>query len=379
MRPSAIAIPCALSLGACNLLFEHDAGRYVPGVGPVSDGAIADASVVDAEDTGAVADSTPSPCTADAMSDPDNCGSCGHSCLGGDCAGGACQPVAIADGAHPVVNGIWSLAIDGPTAFFTSWCSTAPLFSVPVDGGTVSQLAPGNGFATCGNGLALDPEQVFFGSIDYASNVGSIQSVPRSGGTPTTIVAGLAGRPFFAIDASQVYYLLTWSHVPGVFRIGRDGKDPTMVHPASSVALAIDARSLYVAETGGAIMRMAKDGSSTVVLASSNKPAFLTVDATSAYWSDSSENAVYGVPLAGGAVARLGVGMLPSPNELAVDDRSVYAACSNGVVAAVDKDGTHLRVVASQSGLTISGIAVDDRFVYWGDDDTPSRLWRVAK
>jgi hypothetical protein len=287
--------------------------------------------------------------------------------------------VALVDGAHPVVNGIWDVAIRGSTAFFTSWCASAPVYSVPIDGGVASALAPGNDFATCGVGMAVDDTRVFFGSVDYASNVGSILSVPRNGGTPTTLVAGLAGRPFLAIDGSYVFYLLTWSAVPGVFRMGRDGSGGTTVHPTSSAALAVDDQFLYVAEAFGNIVRMGKDGSSKQLLAGSNKPVDLTVDTTSVYWTDGTENAVYSVPVAGGNVVRLAVGMPQSPNELAVDDRSVYLACAGGVVAGVDKDGTRLRVVASQPGLTISGIAVDDTFIYWGDDDTPSRLWRVAK
>jgi hypothetical protein len=351
MRLPTLALSVALSLAACNVLFDHDAGRYVG----------------------------PAPCTTDAMSDPDNCGACGHSCRGGACVGGACQPVALVDGAHPVVNGIWDVAISGSTAFFTSWCASAPVFSVPVDGGTATALAPGNDFATCGVGMAVDEKLVFFGSVDYASEAGSILFVPRSGGKPTSLVAGLQGRPFLAVDGSHVFYLLTWSTVPGVFRMGRDGSGGTTVHSTSSVALAVDAQFLYVAEAFGNIIRMSKDGSSKQLLAGSNKPVDMTVDATSVYWSDATEKAVYSVPIAGGNVTRLAVGMLQSPNELAVDDRSVYVACAGGGVVAVDKDGTNLRVVASQPELTISGIAVDDTFVYWGNDGTPSGLWRVAK
>src|SRR5438046_9066610 len=39
----------------------------------------------------------PSGC-ADLESDPLNCGRCGHGCRGGDCGGGVCQPIKLAQG-----------------------------------------------------------------------------------------------------------------------------------------------------------------------------------------------------------------------------------------------------------------------------------------
>jgi hypothetical protein len=36
-------------------------------------------------------------CSADASEDPENCGRCGHSCLGGSCSSGICQTFVVAD------------------------------------------------------------------------------------------------------------------------------------------------------------------------------------------------------------------------------------------------------------------------------------------
>jgi hypothetical protein len=75
------------------------------------------------------------PCGAvcvDLSSDPANCGACGHDCLGGGCASGACQPVTVATGGSPGV-----IAIAGATLY---WGDTvADTITVgaasPADGG----------------------------------------------------------------------------------------------------------------------------------------------------------------------------------------------------------------------------------------------------
>ena len=60
-------------------------------------------------DAGTSSDAPTPPCDlAKTDSDPDHCGSCGHSCLGGGCSAGKCQPILI--GADPA-QAIFSVAV----------------------------------------------------------------------------------------------------------------------------------------------------------------------------------------------------------------------------------------------------------------------------
>lgn len=101
-----IAVLVATLLGACVL--GGCGGEFFSGSpGADAGDAGAEASTDGATGDGATGDETaqldaPSrddapgdaPCTG-AQSDPQNCGRCGHDCLGGACMGGACQPVAL--------------------------------------------------------------------------------------------------------------------------------------------------------------------------------------------------------------------------------------------------------------------------------------------
>lgn len=54
-------------------------------------------------------------CDIDLDADPENCGSCGHDCLGGECEQGECQPVAL----HLEGN-LFDLAADEEFVFFST-------------------------------------------------------------------------------------------------------------------------------------------------------------------------------------------------------------------------------------------------------------------
>jgi hypothetical protein len=49
-------------------------------------------------------------------SDPNNCGACGHSCHGGPCAGGQCQPLVVYDSTNARIGAI---AVDTTHVYFT--------------------------------------------------------------------------------------------------------------------------------------------------------------------------------------------------------------------------------------------------------------------
>ena len=83
--------------------------------------------------------------TCGSSSDPSNCGRCGHSCLGGACVAGACQPVVLASeqgdstgGGYYAENGAAlsgpdRIATDGATVFWLDLSGV--VMSIPTAGG----------------------------------------------------------------------------------------------------------------------------------------------------------------------------------------------------------------------------------------------------
>jgi hypothetical protein len=134
-------------------------------------------------------------------SDPDHCGACGHSCLGGACIAGKCAPVVLAsdqgDSAsgvpwYPYVTDIGD-PLEGPDriavdASHVYWLNLrGEVMRVPLSGGAVQRVAstkPGPAW------IALDDRFVYFSTLDA-----EIFRVPKEGGTPVLLVPANAARP----------------------------------------------------------------------------------------------------------------------------------------------------------------------------------------
>jgi hypothetical protein len=106
------------------------------GDGAAADGALCGAAQSFTVQCGPGVDAGPTGC-GDTSSDPNNCGACGHSCLGGACTGGACQPVVLASGVCPT-----SIAVDDANVYFThDVLGTWAVERVAKTGGPVTVLA----------------------------------------------------------------------------------------------------------------------------------------------------------------------------------------------------------------------------------------------
>jgi hypothetical protein len=121
-------------------------------------------------------------CTADTRTDAENCGACGHSCIGGACTNGLCGPVVIA---ADIGGADDDIAVDDTTIFFTTQVNPGyGLSSVAKDGsGTARQLVPFNGAspsASFPGPFALDASYVYF-AIGYEGSAGMLSRVGKDG------------------------------------------------------------------------------------------------------------------------------------------------------------------------------------------------------
>src|SRR3990172_1836857 len=79
-------------------------------------GTTGDAASGDGALDGEAGPCTPSPSFA---TDPRNCGSCGHDCLGGACTAGACEPFALVTFAGGGSDGPYGLFVAGADIYVT--------------------------------------------------------------------------------------------------------------------------------------------------------------------------------------------------------------------------------------------------------------------
>ena len=258
---------------------------YGPCVGEVLPSATDSCTPPAANDAGDAAT-----CVADLQNDPANCGSCGHGCCGGTCKAGVCQPAVLA-----------SVAESSGAA--------------PVE-------------------VGVDDSYVYWSNF-----IGTVQRMPKTGGTPTLFVTlpappngGSKSPVRFAFDATTVYMANAW----GVFSAPKSGGNPTTLHVpdyqhgAGSRSVAVDATYVYWLDVGSnagdtatdALGRMPKGGGSVDTLATFSTdggvtgltPTGLALDASNAYVAATAPDAqsqptapvqtssvVLRIPLAGGA------------------------------------------------------------------------------
>jgi hypothetical protein len=107
--------------------------------------------------------------SANVASDPNNCGACGHSCLGGDCAAGVCLPTIVATS---VGEGVYDVAVDAKRVLWMTatggWGGYGHVYSCPKGpcSSPVSLAAPNT---VMGNLTASDTDA--FVSFSYGSRV----------------------------------------------------------------------------------------------------------------------------------------------------------------------------------------------------------------
>lgn len=349
-------------------------------------------------------------CETNLLTSADNCGACGHSCLGGQCLGGKCQPFQLASASHPSgvavapkdvyftfpsVPAIQRVQRDGkctPAApcpkDFAGTALSDPLAqirgpsAIVSDGTTVwwtnqangtlgKRLATGGAIVNFGPAQSTEPGYVVLagGKIFWTSgfvNGGNTAHVSKANldGTGVTTVAKYAlptttfqGFGGIAADAANVYWA---SQNSGVFRAAFNDAPCTEGATCSAFGssgtaygVAVDAQFVYWTEPGtgagtGTIRRAAKGGGqSTVIATGQDSPKAIAVLGTFVYWGNSAAAGA-----TGGTIRR-------APQVAAQCDA---AACELvATVAAPDA------IVAADDGI------------YWTNNDVNGGVYRLAK
>lgn len=325
-----LASAVVLIPSACSVVLPFDsytAGNRDGDAGPV-DGAI----------TGD--DDATDPC-GDVQTSAAHCGSCGHSCLGDRCIGGQCVASPITTtrpGGYGIdvdaQNVYWSVSFGGNTGgrllrigkdaiggegvvlvetpqprfeprdvkvdgSYVAVLDSAPgngtavVYRVAASGGGVAEIGPGCALDGV-SGLAVATTDIYFASARVSGN--GLYRAAKSGNDCTATVGdGWPGLQQIALDGTTVY--LTQpdaSHPPegSLFALPVGASTPTALAPATVTGawgVLPDGDALLVTTTQGAVLRVAKDGSTTEALSSEVEalPRGLAADATHVYWANS--------------------------------------------------------------------------------------------
>jgi hypothetical protein len=395
MGPAALAVLSGLACAACDDLIHLDSPILARpdaapddaayGAGPDAAGSPGDAGV----------DAAPcamAPCAggcADLTTDGQNCGACGHSCLGGTCGAGRCLPEVLAVGSPA------SLAVDSTDVYWTDavnrTVNRCPIAGCP-DGGETLFVAPdgGAGGEISMGGIAVQSGRVFFAETDFGAGTDTLYSCPTTGcgGDGSALVAewqSTAAPSDVVADANLVYW--TGSASGGgnsVFACpvaGCAGNPSTIAADGLGFVggweLAVGGGTVYLPEPQGGVEACSGScicpefgGTCTNTAGTPYDVSAIAVGASGVYWSETSVNEVFAYPLGppdAGVPAPGVFWTAAAPGDLAVDADDVYFTTTQAGGAiercAIGGCGANPTVVASGLG-GLGSILVDAHRIY---------------
>ncbi len=249
----------------------------------------------------------------DLSTDARNCGQCGHSCLGGTCAAGVCQPFTVVSGVPDV------------------------------------------------SAIAVDATFLYYAQHTAAN----ISKVPLAGGAPVLVYDTTKAPHDLVLHVDRVYWADQLEI--GLYVFGAPS-GVTKAYTGGVHAIAWTADGLYGVTNAG-IEDVSLDLAGTVQSLTNTgaSPAIVT-DATHAYWSAGKE--IRRVPLGGaqGAIEAVVTGLSADPTSMAIDGTRVYWTTGAAVETAVIAAGTGWPIVKLVSGeTTTAALELDATRLYWVD------------
>jgi len=352
-------------------------------------------------------------CETNLDMDPLNCGACGHSCLGGDCKLGKCEPFQLASTSQPS-----GLAVDKTHVYFTS-PSLGNIGRVQRDGKCMPIAPCPQAFVGAGAGdpltgqtrgptaIVSDGTNVYWTADAAGIVVKRAAALPP--GAMTTLGPAVSTNPgYLALGGGKLWWTTgfgTTDPSPHLRTANPDGTALTTVAnyqtPVSTFkgrgGVATDATSVYWASENGGVYHAAfndpvcNEGTITApackAYGSASSPYGVAVDDSFVYWTEPSSGTVKKAPKAGGQSSFIATNQ-DLPQAIAVLDTFVYwgNASTTGATA-----GTIRR--APQAAATCVGVACEhvadvaapdsiiaaDDGLYWVNDNISGGVFRLAK
>jgi hypothetical protein len=317
-----------------------------------------------------------------------DCGACGHSCLGGACAGGQCQPVTLG-----TLTG--RLAVDATNVYVASG---QHIFSCSINGacgaGTVIYTVSNNlnGLEAVVTPLPPSPYSPFVYTAELGSDCSFsfFAQIKKSNNMATGVADSVLVSPnALAFDAVNSWvYILDW--FPGeLYRVKPDGSQQSVVLSGIGVGnayeIAVDSTNVYVPEyqKGNILYSSLTTPALQVAMNGLANPSGVyssgsTVWAT-AVGATPGTGAIYTCPINTNCGTPTPVAAAQDgPGDIVVDASNAYWGNNQTATimrCAIGGCGGNPTPIASGTGTYVS-LAQDSVAIYWTDK---SGLYKVAK
>jgi hypothetical protein len=298
------------------------------------------------------------------QTDPNNCGTCGHSCGTEACVDGVCGSTVIATNQANA----YAIAADDVNVYWTTTGADSSVVQAPVGGGGATVLfSSANDYPAA---LAVLSGQVFFTD---EIQPGSVSRVPIGGGASVPVASNLdypgalvasGGTLFFTEnDFSSMTGGTIASTAPGGGSITSIANGQSF---GQTTSLAVAAGSIYWTTYSDVLVAPVGGGTPTT-LVSQTYPYAVAADATNVYWgSGLNGGVVLQQAINGGSPVTLATNQY-YPNSVAVDGGSVYWSTGQGATGTVMKiaigGGTAVTLASNQD--VPQGLALNSTRVFW--------------
>jgi hypothetical protein len=338
-------------------------------------------------------DAPVSPC-GDTTASAANCGRCGHSCLGGSCVDGGCQPFAIvaADAgvapARIVVDDTYLYWTDSFNNTVTRTDKTTGASVVLQDIGSTVEPYP----------IAVDDTNLYWGDAL------GILWCPKSGCALNSHMAAGEYRlapVAIAVDDAGVYWTEGQEFLLSVPK-GAVNQSHTVIWNGGDASMSTqyltsDGERVYFTALDGLLRVVPTDGGKAYALAAPGTPAGdpsvgVVVQPPNVYWTINDPDAgfVATAPAGPDAASNAASVFAPAqhyPGVIASDGKNLYwrATTSADVTAATVVScsiAACAPTVLATTSTDLTAIAVDDSAVYWtlqGATSTSGSVWKLAK
>jgi hypothetical protein len=310
---------------------------------------------------------------SDTQADPNNCGRCGHSCLGGQCTAGKCQPVELTRGPA----GATGIALDTTDVYWTSITANS-VHKVSKNGGTAATLAQAANGVDAPYGIFVEGGFVYW--VNSALFTGTVMRCPVAGcGAAPQMVAYNVNEPTdLVVDGTNVYF--TESDGTRIARAPKGGTSDggVAVYPNTSskpIHIALDGDHLFWIDDGsGDVQRVSIDGGNYIDLGANGLDGRgITVDQNNVYWVNLAGNVSRRAKDGGGTTTTLAAGE-GNPLDIVVDGTNAYwvkVVFPND--GGLDLDGSiRTCTLSSCTGSDLAtgqkhprSIAMDANAIYW--------------
>ena len=378
-----------LSLGGCSLLANLDGYRFedkTSGGGGGSPGVGSGAS----QGQGQVSAGGSVGCIADLLTDSENCGKCGWSCLGAACADGECQIDLLAGFASGGMFG--DIALDDERVYWTSDGGILELSKQTPDAGPMKVFEEPTG----ADFIVVDAASIYFSSFE----LGGVGRISKSTFEASLLASNESNPGGLALFGGMLYWTI-YANSGSVRSIKTESSSDSMPVTVESAQhypfmVAADASGVYWTFQDASAGGVKKAGAELPIVEKQALPSGLALDEVNAYWINGDASVFMAPKAGGGPITQLGSteGEI-FYGEVAVDETHVYwtgagrdvcigkscAECGDpcGKVYRAKKDGNGVREVFAEGNWgSLFGLAMDATAVYFttGED---GRLFRKVK